>query len=134
MEGFVKRMITDLWKNNFCEESETFSPSIQQVLHAIADLNADTKTLIVMHGNDGSTLCIGGGQEKYVAFAAKSDENIWNVVSNSTDSGIVLLNIGGQEGEYFHSQLISSNDVILAASSFFKDGRLDKRLQWEKQD
>ena len=88
MEFFVTCMITDLWSNDSCEESKVSAPSFQQVFHAIASLNADTKTLVMMHGKDGSELCIRGGLERCVVYVAKSDEDIWGVVSSDFHSGI----------------------------------------------
>ena len=49
------------------------------------------------------------------------------------DDGTVMLNAGGQEGDYPAGQIVNLDQVQTAARAFFVGLQLEPSLQWERQ-
>jgi hypothetical protein len=134
MHTFVNRIVTDKWSGLLCDEDEIHAPTVDDLDRVIEELDAKTHTLVSLYGESGAYLSIGGGAGQYVAYASTSDEQLWNLLSDSDDrNGIVLLNAGGQEGDFPARQVVDKVLALQAARVFFGTGKLDFALRWEKQ-
>ena len=134
MHTFVDRVVADRWSGLLCDESEIHAPTVDDLVRVIEELDAKTQTLVSLYGKEGAYLSIGGGAGQYVAYASTSDEQLWNLLSDSDDrNGIVLLNAGGQEGDFPARQVVDKLRALQAARVFFETGKLDSALRWEKQ-
>lgn len=134
MRAFVNRITCDRWNGVLCENDEIDMPSIDDLNRAVEALNSATRTLVFLNGQNGSHLAIGGGAGRYVVYVSTSDEDFWNLVADKNDSaGQVMLNAGGQEGDYPVRQVVDKLHALQAAHKFFKTGELDPSLKWEKQ-
>ena len=134
MKPYVDRMILDRWVDLFCYEDEVVAPTIVEVENALRNLNAKTRTMISLHGGQDAYLTVGGGGGEYVVYKSANDERIWNLMCDSGNrSEVVLLNIGGQEGEFSANQVIDEDRMLQAARTFFWHGSIDPALCWEKQ-
>lgn len=108
-------------------------PSWDDVENAIVRLDAKTYTLVTIQGVGEQHMGIGGGAGHYVVYATFDGNDFWNLLNSETKDGLVLLNAGGQEGEYSRKQVLDLQSVLIAARAFFSDSRLDSGLQWERQ-
>lgn len=134
MHNFVDRIVADRWTGVLCEEDEVFSPSIDDLDCVIEALDCKIRTLVSLYGQNDTYLCVGGGGGQYVAYASTSDGQLWNLLSNKSDCmDVVLLNAGGQEGDFPARQVVDKQQVLRAARTFLEIGKLDSSLQWEKQ-
>lgn len=133
MKAFVDRIVADRWSGTLCNEDRIDSPSISDLEHFVDALDAKIRTLINLYGKRGTYLCIGGGAGQYVAYASTHDEEICNLLGDNDDRRTILLNAGGQEGDFPVRQVVDKNRVLIAARTFFRTGQLDSRLRWEKQ-
>ncbi|WP_322418009.1 hypothetical protein [Mesorhizobium huakuii] len=135
MESFVEKILYDNWIGNICHEREMDFPKLSDVYDVIDMLDAKTRTILSLYGRDGSFLTIGGGAGQYVVYASMSDEQLWNLhpIDAKSDRKIIL-NAGGQEGEYSSHQIVGKETVIQSAASFFFHGTLEPSNQWEKQE
>ncbi|MBC7701784.1 Imm1 family immunity protein [Aquabacterium sp.] len=134
MISYVNRMISDSWTGIFCDENETSMPTAEDIERAVQKLDAKTRTIVSLYGVDGAYLTIGGGAGQYIVYASASDEQLWNLVVDvdENQSGFVLLNAGGQEGDFPVRQVVAKAHAIQAARTFFRAGELDSSLNWEK--
>jgi hypothetical protein len=97
-------------------------------------MDAKTRTLISLYGLDGSYLAVGGGAGKYVVYISTVEEEFWNLLKqHSEKNGIVMLNAGGQDGDYPSRQVVDKESALRAAKTFFRTGNRDASLSWEKQ-
>ena len=135
MIPYVNRMVADKWTGVLCYEDETLTPTADDVNQAVQALDAKTRTLVSLYGRDGAHLTIGGGTGQYVVYASSSDEQLWNLVADTGEaqSGVVMLNAGGQEGDFPARQVIAKPQALQAAQTFLQTGALDSSLRWERQ-
>lgn len=134
MQMFVDRVLADNWKGIYCSEDEIKHPSLADIDQIVDALDAKVRTLVTICGQDGCDLTIGGGLGQYVVYASIGDEQLWNLLSgDDKDKVTVLLNAGGQEGDFPLRQVVSKSQMLQAAHTFFLTGQLDSTLLWEKQ-
>ncbi|ANH68022.1 Imm1 family immunity protein [Mitsuaria sp. 7] len=133
---YVNRMVADRRGGVLCTEEETLMPTADDLGVALCELDARSRTLICLYGQDGIDLTIGGGAGQYVVFASNADEQFWNLVNQAAtdDSGVVLLNAGGQEGDFPARQVVTQPQALQAAQTFLQTGALDDSLCWERQE
>lgn len=125
---------TDLWHGVMCDEFCIESPTETDVMQSIEALDAETKTMLTLVRKDAS-ISVGGGRGRYVVFVAVGDdEQFWNLLADSAKTGAVLINIGGQEGDYPARQVVDEEQATRAALCFLESGRRDPALTWELQD
>ena len=134
MEIFVDRIAADRWEGVLCDEDEIDAPTIDDLDRVIEALDAKTRTMVSLYGQDEQHLCIGGGAGQYVVYASMPGGQLWNLLSASDDrKDVVLVNAGGQEGDFPLRQVVDKETVLQAAHTFFRMGMLDVSLRWEKQ-
>ena len=129
LEALLKRA-----DNLLCNDEEIDAPTIDDLDRIIEALDAKIRTMVSLYGQDGSFLSIGGGEGQYVVYVSLPDEQLWNLLSNQENrKGVVLLNAGGQEGDFPCRQVVDKPRALRAARTFFIKGQLDTALQWERQ-
>lgn len=135
MDAYVSRMTADKWTGVLCGEDETLMPTIEDVGQAVRALDAETRTLVSLYGRGGAHLTIGGGAGQYILYVSTSDAQLWNLVADAKEgkSGVVMLNAGGQKGDFPARQVLAQPQVLQAAQAFLQTGALDSSLRWERQ-
>ncbi|TKD09384.1 Imm1 family immunity protein [Polyangium fumosum] len=123
----------DSWRGIQNDEWQIHMPSWDDVDNAIRRLDAKRYTILTIQGPEEQHLAIGGGAGRYVVYATFDNYQFWNLLGDSADGGMVLLNAGGQEGDYPTVQVVGLQQARSAARSFFVDLKLEPSLQWEKQ-
>ena len=125
---------TDLWHGIACDEVCVGSPTQADVIQSIEALDAETKTALTLDREETS-ISVGGGRGRYVVFmTVGDDEQFWNLLSESAETGVIMINIGGQEGDYPVRQVVDKEQATRAAICFLESGRRDPALTWELQD
>lgn len=128
------RLMTDSWHGVMCDEICVESPTAAAVTQAIEALDAVTRTALTLHRGSAS-ISVGGGRGLYVIFVALGDEEqFWNLLSESAETGVIMINIGGQEGDHPARQVVDREKAVRAALCFLESGRRDPALTWELQD
>ena len=130
----IVQIVTDEWHGIHCKESAVDNPSIENAFEAIGSLDGRVKTLAVLSDRDGSSLTIGGGAGRYVVFVSTKDEKCFNLLSADTSTQEkVVLNAGGQDGEYPAQQIVGLQQVLDAVSAFFQTDVMDSNQSWRSQ-
>ena len=94
-------------------------------------LDLNSHTTLTVDGQDGSSLTIGGGSGRYVIFYTSPDGDFQNFQSDTApDSETVLLNIGGQEGDYRKDQLTDKAKALKVLEFYSKNGTPDLAYSW----
>lgn len=133
MRWVVDRVVADKWAGVLCDEEEVQPLSLDELSRAVEALDAKTRTMVTVFGVDNSYLCTGGGSGRYVAYVSASDGQLWNLLLDDERKGVILLNVGGQEGDFPARQVLDKSHVLQAGRTFFETGTLDPALRWEKQ-
>jgi Immunity protein Imm1 len=133
MSSENKRMIHgDCWKGVLNEEWHV-DATWEDVERALNRLDAHEYTIIAIQADGEAHLVIGGGAGHYVVYATFDNNEFWNLLSAQTSARVVLLNVGGQEGDYLTKQVVTVDLAVAAAKTFFLHGELDPSLLWERQ-
>ncbi|EGX6618226.1 hypothetical protein JE592_004431 [Salmonella enterica] len=134
MSALIEYMVKDKWDGVYCVEDEIISPSMLDINDAINTLDSKTHTIVSLYGKNNMCFSIGGGNGCYVVYISKNDEQFFNLINkNINDSKIMMLNVGGQEGDFSSRQVIDKSTALQAASYFFNNNDIDESLCWEEQ-
>jgi len=123
----------DRWDGVLNHEWHTDNPSEAELEHALLRLDAKQYTMVTIAADQDKHLTIGGGAGRYVVYAAFDNEDFWNLVCPEPAGGTVLLNAGGQEGDFPAAQIVTLEQARAAALVFLNSRQLDPGQQWEKQ-
>jgi hypothetical protein len=133
MNCCVDRVVIDEWAGVHANEREIRAPGVDDVLRLFQKLDASVHTHLALEARDGTNLVIGGGAGRYVVYVATPDQQFWNLLSEPSKTGVVLLHVGGQEGDFPARQVVGEQQALLAARTFLSDGKLDPTLIWERE-
>lgn len=110
------------------------NPSLDQVEQAIRALNGGNRTIVTVAIGRDAHLAVGGGSDdRYVVYATFDNVTFHNLQGQRTENGTVLLNVGGQEGEYPAKTIVEIEVALTAARSFSRNARLDPSLNWVEE-
>jgi hypothetical protein len=124
---------TDHWHGSTCDEICIESPQDADVTRAIDALDSTSRTTVTLERANAS-MTVGGGQGQYVVFVAVGeDEEFWNLLSEADATGIVMINIGGQDGDFPARHVVDHKKAARAALCFLESGRRDPTLTWALQ-
>jgi hypothetical protein len=129
----VRKIHGDCWNGVLNEEWAIDQASSADFDHALERLDACTYTMLVIEGDDEQYLIIGGGSSQYVVCATFDNEESWNLLSAEAMPGTVLLNVGGQEGDYPAVQVVNMEQARTAGRVFLDTLQLDSTQKWKKQ-
>jgi len=139
MESHVRRVVWDLWDGEICEEGCIDRPKLSDVEGIILAMDARRRTIVTLYKGDDDILVVGGGDGRYVVYMADSEGRYWNLISGAFASGDllatdrVLLNAGGQEGDFPIYQIVNRSQAIQAITAFYREGLRDESQRWECQ-
>ncbi|MBN4049981.1 hypothetical protein JYT84_00975 [bacterium AH-315-M10] len=133
--AYVKELVVDRWDGIYCENSKTPNPGLEDVVAAVRALDACTATMVALYGDEEAHLAIGGGGGRYVVYVTDDNEVFLNLINEaSEDEGVVLLFVGGQEGEYPSRMVVGLEAAVNAATDYVETGRPAAGLRWEEQN
>jgi hypothetical protein len=129
----IFKLVTDTWNGRSVEETAKESPSWDDVVAAIKCLDADKRTLVAADGWGETQMLIGGGAGKYVVSVSTSDEELFTLInSDAKASDRVLVNAGGQTGNFPSQEIVDYETAIQAANWFYEHNEPAPQLVWKK--
>lgn len=123
----------DRWQGVLNHEWRIDRASPSDLEHALDQLDGRIHTMLSIQGEGEHHLAIGGGAGQYVVYATFDNEQFWNLQRSQPASGTILLNAGGQEGDYPAEQVVTKEQARAAALTFLDVGQLDPTQRWLKQ-
>jgi Immunity protein Imm1 len=123
----------DRWDNEYNFDWRDENPTYSDFDFALERLDAKTYTMLTIQLDGDAHLTIAGGAGQYVVYATYDNEEFWNLLRPEAASGTVMLNAGGQEGDFSASQVVNLEDARSAGLYFLTKRRLDFSQNWEKQ-
>jgi Immunity protein Imm1 len=133
MPARTRKISGDLWVGNDSREWKVLRASHNDVDEAIEQLDGKRKTMVIVHGEGEKQLVVGGGAGGYVVYVSFNDDKFWNLASKTPKEGKALLFIGGQEGEYPGSTIVTKEQARAAAHVFMDAEALDPAQKWLEQ-
>jgi hypothetical protein len=131
---YVTEMIVD--------DTTIAHPTWEQVEQAIRALDANIHTMVTLappppagipHGEHH--MAIGGhADDQLIVYMTEDNMAFWNLVDprRAGDNEIVVINIGGQEGDFRRSQLARCEDAVRAAREYYTSGARATDVSWSK--
>lgn len=122
----------DEWQGVVNHEWRIDSASATDLDRVLDRLDALTYTLITIQSEGEKHLAIGGGNGQYVVYATFDNEVFWNLLSTNPGTGTVLLNAGGQEGDFPAERIVGREQARAAGRAFLAAGQLDVGQRWRQ--
>jgi hypothetical protein len=129
----VLQILCDHWDGVFNREEIVETPTTADFDRLLDRMDGQIHTMIMLRRENDAHMGIGGGSGKYVVYAAFDNETFWNLIAPEREPGTVMLNAGGQEGEYPARQVVTQDRARQAGHTFLATGELDRSLRWEMQ-
>jgi hypothetical protein len=129
----ARRLYGDHWDGVLNHEWYIDAPSTDDFEHMLQRLDARRYTMLTLQGDGEQHMAIGGGAGRYVVYATFDNDEFWNLLCRTSAEGIVLLNAGGQEGDFPAMQVVSIEQARAAGHAFLEACRLDPEQRWERQ-
>jgi Immunity protein Imm1 len=123
----------DCWEGVHNREWHIDPASIEDVLRALARLDARKYTMLTIRRSGEQHFVIGGGAGRYVVYATFDNEEFWNLSTGGAEAGVVMINAGGQEGDFPARHVVDPQRAAAAAKAFCLRGALEPAESWEKQ-
>lgn len=134
MSNFSQHAIHgDRWDGLENEEWRIENPSRADLEQALLRLDGRVFTMVIVAGLGEKHLSVGGGDGRYVVYATFDNLDFWNLLRPKALEEVVLVNCGGQEGEFPAKQVVSIDQAKAAGITFLELGELDPSQLWEKQ-
>lgn len=122
----------DEWSEAVDNGSKELNPSWEQVEAAILSLDGISRTIVKLTLDEDAYLIVAGGSdENYMVFATKDNGVLSHLTDESKPASRILLDVGGQPGEYAAKRCVSSGTALAAAKTYFENGQLRSDLKWE---
>lgn len=99
-------LVGDGWSGEKCTEWTVQGPTEGELQRAVERLDGKLNTIVVVRNSTGSHLAIGGGPTEFVVYATYDDLDFFNLLGDANATGVVLLNAGGQVGDYPAAQIV----------------------------
>lgn len=126
-------LVGDKWSGVLNHEWR-IDPATQPALdEALNKLDARNFTMLTLQGKGETHLVVGGGDGRYVVCVSLAKDEFWNLLSLDPAEGVVLLNAGGQEGEFPARQVVGMKQARDAAQFFLATCQLDSTQKWLRQ-
>ncbi len=107
------------------------SPSVEDVVAAVKQLDGKERTLITLEVNDNHHMGVGGGAGIYVVYMTTDNLRFKNLVIPGRKGPKVMVTCGGQEGDFAPKQCVDLWTARKAAETFALTGQPDPELNWE---
>ena len=127
------RIHGDRWDGALNDEWQVDRASDSDFEEALLRLDAQVYTMLTIWDEDDAGLTIGGGAGRYVVYATFGNEDFWNLLRSEPADGMVLLNAGGQEGDFPANRVVDIEQAAAAGRVFLYSRRLDPSQRWQKQ-
>lgn len=128
-----RRIRGDRWDGPLNHDWTIEDASPADFERALEQLDGRSRTMLTVEGDGQRHLTVGGGAGRYVVYISFDNDDFWNLLCPIPQAGIVLLNAGGQEGDYPAKQIVDLAQARAAGRAFFDHQGLDPAQQWEKQ-
>jgi|SRR3990172_1301245 len=126
------RIVGDRLSGTSTSQWSIDAPTRGDLDRVLDQLDAETYTMITLHAGEGHHLAIGGGRGRYVVYVTFDNQRFWTLVRRSPASGTVLLNAGGQEGDFPAEHVVDWDQARAAAYEFLETGQLDPNQRWRE--
>ena len=122
----------DHWIANKSSDELVSNLTLERFKNYLDLLGNNGRTLIVLRGNNSTSMTIGGGKKYYIVFFTdEKDNNSTLVNAKGEKNKTIELVAGGQLGKYPMYQCSSKKSVLLAAKHYFLKLKKDPVLSWE---
>ena len=128
----TQRILADRWEGVMNYEEIIEPPTRAEFNRLFNRLDRRTYTMMVIKAAGDCHMAVGGGDGQYVVYATFDNEVFWNLVRSDGGSGTLMLNVGGQEGDFPARQVVEEEQARQAGLTFLQSGQLDRDLIWEK--
>jgi hypothetical protein len=121
------------WVGAECHENSKANPGWQTVEAAIRRLDQASWQEVYLHpveADKSTWLSVAGGNGKYLVTGSARDEWFPTYAKGPDTGAKALLTVGGQAGEYPANWLVSIEEALAVARSFFEAGNFQCGIKW----
>ena len=127
------KAVADEWSGVHCGETEYEDISWSDLQKLINRLDARKYTMVIISPGEDNNLTIGGGGGQYVVVATTNGDRFFEVSRDLPgEKSTVLLNVGGQEGDYPAEMIVDEVTATACAMTYLRSGTMDDRFTWRE--
>jgi hypothetical protein len=130
--AYVTKLVADAWHGIYDTGGEVENPSLGDVEYAIERLDGRTHTLVMLGTSSEAHMAVGGGAEQHVVYVTHDNRSFWSLMSPRAPEQLIRLNVGGQEGEFPATKVVTRELAMKAARAFFANGEREPSLTWKE--
>jgi len=124
-------MLADHWVGVLDQGDEITDPDMTKIEQAIRALDGSERTLVLLKTDGVAHMGIGGGTANvYFVYVTFDDVEFLAPTIPVTEPGTMVMNIGGQEGEYSKEHCVDLAVALSAARAFAASGILEPSINW----
>lgn len=125
--------IADEWSGVNSRESTFKDATWADVARLIKRLDACKYSIVNLKIDDDNHLTVGGGNGRFIVTVTLDGNRFFDLVRAApTDTSIIRLNVGGQEGEYPADQIVDEDTAVACAMTYLKSSTMDERFTWRE--
>ena len=125
------------WSGTECAEESTLTPDWTKVETAIRALDATVRDQLILQPDEDdfdTWLAVGGGSGQLVVTGSKAGQSFPSFCMPGVPrTPRVLLQVGGQEGEYDNDMIVSLETALVVAHAFFDAGGFECGIAWSER-
>jgi putative intracellular protease/amidase len=129
----IARLRTPRWIGADCHEHSEVSPEWPTVEAAIRRLDQASWQEVFLNPTESDEsiwLSVSGGQGNYLVTGSAGDEWFPTYAKGQDNGAKALVTVGGQAGEYPTNWLVSIEEALAVARSFYEAGGFQCGVRW----
>jgi hypothetical protein len=131
---FVKSLETTIDANGGYESAVIEQPTWSAVDSAVRSLDGEARDSVIINGPDEAYMGIAGGTDgSYVVAGRRRDAKTFILTAGERRGKWLPVAVGGQENEYADNEVVTLEQALAVARTFFESGECDPRFQWNEK-
>ena len=121
---YISSICCDDWVGLSSEHKTVENPTWADVEAPIRALDGARRTVVALEGEGEKHLCVGGGSlGRYCIYATFDNERFFTLAFGDQPETAVMLNVGGQEGDYPSNTIGDIATVLVASKRLLRPGK-----------
>lgn len=120
------------WEGNKAKSSLINAAQKTDIVKAIKALDNKITTEVLVEHSNGSYLQLGGGAGRYHVIYGNEQDDFFTLSDVTRIDGKEELVTGGQLGVFDARFIVSQQQAVRAAETFYELGQRDSQLVWVK--
>lgn len=125
-------VFSDEWEGSRARSIKADIQDGDELVRLIDRLDGQRYTIVRLQGDPEHDLTVGGGGKEFIVYASLGADEFAILLNPAGGERLIILNVGGQEGEYRTDEVVDKGSALACASTFLRTQQLDQGFQWRR--